>query len=92
MTKEPQHPMQPVIIDNKGIARFKANAIVQFLLDNGPNNMNRLSILPFSEDDWNQFAQLIGYSVSGFGGLSYASAEQVEAADKIVEELIAKGK
>ena len=33
--------------------------------------MNALACLPFSDDDRMQFAQLIGYSVSGGTGLSY---------------------
>lgn len=33
-------------------------------------------------DDWMQFAQLMGYSVSGFGDLDYADRETVERADR----------
>ena len=43
--------------------------------------------MPFSDEDREQFAQLIGYSVSGFGELSYASAEMVEKADEIAEDI-----
>jgi hypothetical protein len=31
--------------------------------------------MPFDREDWEQFAQLIGYSLDGFGELSYVSQE-----------------
>jgi hypothetical protein len=68
-----KHPMQPVMIDKHGVARFKANAIVQFLLDKGPFDLNKLATMPFTNEDREQFAQLIGYSVGGYGELSYVS-------------------
>ena len=37
--------------------------------------MNDLNSRVFSIEDREQFAQLIGYSVSGFGDLSYVSDE-----------------
>lgn len=68
----PAHPQQPIVTDDSGTARFKENAIVRFLLDDGPNDMNRLARMPFSAEDRRQFAQLIGYSVSGYEELSYS--------------------
>jgi hypothetical protein len=35
--------------------------------------MNNLALLPFSNEDRVQFAQLIGYSLNGFGELPYVS-------------------
>lgn len=64
-----KHPIQPLIEDEDGTIRFKANAIVQYLLDHG------------FTDDREQFAQLIGYSHSGYCDLSYASDETVEGAE-----------
>jgi hypothetical protein len=52
--------------------------------------MNHLAMQNFSEQDREQFAQLIGYSVSGFGDLSYASEEAVAEADRQVEQLQGK--
>lgn len=75
-----RHPIQPVEKDARGVARFKANAIVQYLLDSGPFDMNHLAAVPFSREDREQFAQLIGYSLSGFGDLGYASDEVYDAA------------
>jgi hypothetical protein len=70
-----QNPLQPVIVDDDGVHRFKANKIVQYLLDTHPTvDMNHLAVLRvFSQDDREQFAQLIGYSVSGICDLSYVS-------------------
>lgn len=49
--------------------RFKENSIVRFLLDGGPFDLNMLARMPFSVEDREQFAQLIGYSLEGFGEL-----------------------
>ena len=37
-----QHPMQPIELDD-GVIRFHKNAIVSFLLDAGPFDMNQLA-------------------------------------------------
>ena len=67
-----KHPMQPIYIDGHDTVRFKGNAIVRYLLDAGPFDLNQLAIIPgISKDDWTQFTQLIGYSVCGFCNLSY---------------------
>lgn len=51
--------------------------------------MNTISILPHvTREERSQFAQLTGYSVSGWGDLSYASRKDVAKADEIVEALI----
>lgn len=71
-----QHPMQPVVIDASGVARFKENAIVRWLLEAGPFDMNILAVTPFSDEDRRQFAQLIGYSVDGYGSLSYSTPQE----------------
>ena len=75
-----RHPLQPLLIDEHGTVRFKANAIVIYLLDAGPYDMNTLALMPWSDEDREQFAQLIGYSLSGFGDLSYVSDETFAAA------------
>lgn len=73
-------PNQPTYTDEHGVLRFQHNAIVRFLLDAGAFDMNRLSMMPFSDEDRAQFAQLIGYSVSGWGDLSYVSDERYDSA------------
>jgi hypothetical protein len=82
--------MQPVQLDKNGVIRFKPNKLVRFLLDwASPRgmNLNDLALIPFDDEDREQFAQLIGYSVSGFGDLSYVSDETYEKADKAADEL-----
>lgn len=70
-----KHPMQN--IEN---GRFVENKIVSYLLDNGGIDMNDLASLNFSNEDREHFAQLIGYSVSGYSSLSYVSDESVDQA------------
>ena len=82
-----KHPPQPLHRDATGVIRFKENKIVQFLLHNGPFDLNQLAMMPFDTADQEKLAQLIGYSVSGFGNLSYASDEAVEAANKLAEDV-----
>lgn len=84
------HPIQPVKIDMNGVLRFKANAIVVHLLANGGFDMNRLAALPFSDEDREQFAQLIGYSLSGFSELGYVSDETGESAREMAESGISE--
>lgn len=66
-------PMQPLELDDRGRTRFAPNAIVMFLLDNGPFDMNQIAARNFTQRDREQFAQLIGYSLRGFHELSYVS-------------------
>lgn len=79
-----ENPMQPIVLDPDGVPRFKANAIVRFLVEwcrERGMGLNELAEMDFSDDDRGQLAQLIGYSVSGFGELSYADPAAVAAAD-----------
>ena len=71
----PKHPLQPLWTDECGTLRFKPNAIVKFLLDAGPCDLNQIACMPFEDADREQLAQLIGYSLSGFCELSYVSDE-----------------
>lgn len=68
-----KHPRQPTYTDEHGVERFVENEIVRWLLDNGRLDMNDIARQRhFSDEDRRQFAQLIGYSVSGYYDLSYA--------------------
>lgn len=80
------HPLQPIVTDDNGTKRFKENAIVRFLKENSSLDLNALSKLPFPREDWEQFAQLIGYSVSGFLDLSYVSDETADAVAKEMDK------
>ncbi len=93
-TDQPQpgqgHPVQPLLKDSQGTVRFKVNRIVRYLLDTHPTcNLNMLACMDFSDDDRQQFAQLIGYSLSGYGSLSYVSDANYEAAEASMPAAIA---
>ena len=75
-------PMQPIGKDPHGAIRFKANAIVDYLLENGGIDLNHLATVEFPQEDREQFAQLIGYSLSGFSELSYVRDETYNAAEQ----------
>ena len=67
-----KNPIQPLMKDANGVVRFKGNDIVQHLLNTHPTyDMNHLARMGFDDDDLRQFAQLIGYSLSDYGDLSY---------------------
>lgn len=89
----PRHPVQPVYLDDHGVARFRPNEIVRWLLDNnGKIDLNTIAMQNFSRDEHEHFAQLIGYSVSGFGDLSYVSDHVFDKAQAKAEKLIKKRK
>lgn len=66
---------------------FKRNAIVDFLHEHGGYDMNALARMDFTDEDRAQFAQLIGYSVSGWGELSYVPLKVARIADEIADRL-----
>ena len=84
------HPTQPVADDGKGTLRFKPNRIVLRLLDEGPYDLNDIARWRakglVGRDDEVQFAQLIGYSLDGFGTLSYVDDEIYSAVQLMQEE------
>lgn len=83
-------PLQP--IERKdGELRFRENRIVRFLLDNSIFDLNTLATMGFPNEDWEQFAQLTGYSVSGFGELSYVSDETFELVNQKVATFDVEG-
>lgn len=75
------HPIQPIAKDFDKMLRFKENAIVIYLLKSHPTcDLNKLAMMDFSKEDRQQFAQLIGYTLSGYGDLSYVDEVAYEAA------------
>lgn len=72
MEKNNRHPIQPLLKDGYTL-RFKENSIIRYILDNGGIDMNHIAEQEFPNEDRVQFAQLIGYSLKGFGELSYVS-------------------
>tara|TARA_R110000787_G_scaffold222868_4_gene331339 strand:+ start:839 stop:1129 length:291 start_codon:yes stop_codon:yes gene_type:complete len=90
MGRKKTHPMQPLILTENGIIRFKVNKIVRFLLDNGGIDLNKLELMDFSNEDREQFAQLIGYSFFGFCNLGYVSDATYSKGEKMERVLIKK--
>lgn len=80
-----RHPIQPVYKDAFEVIRFRENSIVRHLLEKGGIDLNQIAMLDFPQEDHEQFAQLIGYSVSGFGSLDYASDEVYETAQSMID-------
>ncbi len=81
-----KHPVQPVIEDIHGVWRFKHNQIVNHLLEHGGIDLNQIACLSFSKEDRAQFAQLIGYSVSGYSELCYSDSTEIDAIYKSIEK------
>jgi hypothetical protein len=93
-------PMQPLVIDKNGVPRFQENRIVRFLLHWATGRgmgLNEIAEMAwagkFSQEEQTQFAQLIGYSVTGYHELSYvsdaAAQRATEAARQIDETFMA---
>ncbi|MEN9904233.1 MAG: hypothetical protein RLZZ555_798 [Pseudomonadota bacterium] len=77
--------MQPIVEDSHGVLRFKENKLVSTLYAHGVATglgLNELHCMPFTDEDRRQFAQLIGYSVDGYGTLSYVDDEACDLADE----------
>jgi hypothetical protein len=74
-----RHPIQPLVLDEHGVIRFKSNAVVRYLLDHGGIDLNRLVTITWEPGDWEQFQQLIGYSHSGAPGQSNEVWETAKA-------------
>lgn len=83
-------PMQPIVWDGKGVIRFQGNAIVRALLDFATSkgmSLNEIAAMDFRREDREQFAQLIGYSVSGYGDLGYVRPSTLAKADAIAAKV-----
>lgn len=91
--KRKRNPMQPIVIAEDGVVRFQANRIVQAMLDHCSAtglDLNDLTVRFHGRefrDDWNQFAQLHGYSVGGFCSLSYARSKTILRAEAKAQQL-----
>jgi len=88
MANPTAHPIQPLQYDDEGVLRFRANAIVRHLVDWGREHghgLNEIAMMEFSNQDWQQLAQLIGYSLDGYGDLSYVDEATYEEARKMAK-------
>jgi len=77
------HPMQPLLPDEHGVMRLKKNAIAEHFYEWSQQRgmgLNEIAMMDFTDEDRMQFAQLIGYSLSGYAELSYVSDGSYERA------------
>lgn len=78
----PRMPIQPIAKDERGTYRFVKNRIVEMLLEEGPFDMNRIAVQMiergWTENEYFQFAQLIGYSVNGIPYPDLLSESEVQ--------------
>lgn len=82
-----KHPIQPLGKDESGTLRFKKNHIVEYLLDHGGIDLNDIARKDFPDEDRQQFAQLIGYSLDGYSDLSrYVDDEAYFVAQGMFQE------
>ena len=87
-------PMQPIELAQDGVIRFKTNRMVNDLYEFSVARgfgLNEMARRDYTPDERMQFAQLIGYSVSGYGGLSYVSDESANKADAIAAAIAFNG-
>lgn len=68
--KRKRPPMQPIVVAQDGVIRFQRNEVVRALLNAAARygfDLNALwrEACDAPDTDWDQFNQLIGYSVSG---------------------------
>lgn len=76
-------PMQPLVIAADGRVRFKENRIVSALLEHSRKHgygLNETARGDFTPEEHMQVAQLIGYSLDGYGTLSYVTDESYDRA------------
>jgi len=87
--------MQSVIMTEDGKLRFRENQIISFLVELAFENgfsLSKIATMDFSDEDRMQLAQLIGYSVAGYGMLSYVSDESYAKALEMVEAITESNK
>lgn len=89
-TPQAEYPMQPIHFDPKGTLRFEENPIISYLACE-VSDLNHLAIWCASNGVdgkyQEQLAQLIGYSVSGYGTLSYVTDDSYERAESVANNL-----
>lgn len=70
--RDVRHPFQMIVRDEDRVLRFKANNIIRHLTN---GELNDLSGMDFPREDWEQLAQLTGYSLDEFLELGCVSNE-----------------
>lgn len=75
-----ENPIQPLYTDEHGTLRFKANAIVQHVMENSTVTFNDFAAGNFSVTDQEQFNQLIGVSHGHFEECEVTRRETADTA------------
>jgi hypothetical protein len=78
------HPLQPTVIDDEGIARFKGNAFVEYLFEKSSMSIADMNLSEFSVEDREQMLQLLGIPVSEFVAMKDIRQSSVEEAQKMI--------
>jgi hypothetical protein len=86
--KDLAHPMQPIGWDENGSVRFKRNAILRWLVDTRKVNLNAIDFGSFPVEDIGQFFQLLGYSTSAYGSLSFVPEALRDEADRKASDVL----
>jgi hypothetical protein len=73
-------PVQPI----RG-GRFVPNKIVNWMLSQIPDGLNTIARMDFTNEEHMQLAQLIGYTTSGYGSLSYVSDESYQVVCELLD-------
>lgn len=81
-----KQPMQPIEYVGE-VIRFRSNAIIDRLFREGIIDLNQIALWQVPLADKEQFWQMLGYSVSGFGDLSFVRAKTIRKADRIAGKL-----
>ena len=84
--------MQPIYLDEHGVVRFKCNEIIKKLVRDKTIDLSEIDFAAFPTPDVEQFFQLLGYSVSGYGDISFVRPETIAAADAKADELLERSK
>lgn len=83
----PRMPLQPFMPFDQKVVRFARNGIVRKLLDHCSERGLSLNELvrdrSFTQEEWEQFYSLIGYSLNGFHELHLVSDETARAASAV---------
>lgn len=83
-------PLQPLYIDKHKVVRFRENKVLEALREAAAQRgftLNDLAVMDLPREDWQQFAQLIGYSLSGYSELSYVTDKAYERAAKAAPKI-----
>jgi hypothetical protein len=81
--------MRPIVKDGGGTVRFEGNGIVRTLLDKSQERgfgLNQLAAGEYTQADWEEFYQLIGYSLKGYHELSMVSDESAREATHVARD------